>query len=160
MGCRLRLSIAALAIVLVGGLSLRAADYDLFLKSDSGSARFYLNTRTGEFRWEDSQKKLDVTGTGMLYFPSLGPIIFSFAGTAPGYDWVSVSLKIYGTAATGSLAAFPEGEKVRKIVSNLYDRNTEDDQPVPKHRKTPPPPPSIETIKPTPSEVTPCPPTN
>jgi hypothetical protein len=146
---------AVLAAAFCGALPLLAASYDLYLKGDSGSTHFYLNTRTGEFRWEDRQKKLDVTGTGTLYFPSLGPIIFSFTGPVAGYDWISVSMKIYGTSATGSLAAFPEGEKVRKVVSNFYDRNTEDDTPEPKRRKAPPPPPSVETIKPTPSEVGP-----
>ena len=146
-------SMLALAL-LVAALPVLAADYDLFLKSDYGAARFSLNTQTGEFRWEDKQKKLDISGTGSLHFPALGPIIFSFSGPAEGYDWVSVSLKIYGTTATGNLAAFPEGEKVRKIVSNFYDRNTEDDRPQAKARqKKPVPPPEVGTIQPVPGEV-------
>jgi len=155
MNCRAQLRAFLVVMALAAALPLLATSYDLYLKSDSGSARFYLNTRTGEFRWEDSQKKLDVTGTGTLYFPSLGPIIFSYSGPVEGYDWVSVSLKIYGTSATGSLAAFPEGERVRKVVSNFYDRNTEDDSPEHKPRRKPSPPPKVETIKPTPSEVGP-----
>lgn len=139
---------------LLAAFSALAADYDLFLKSDYGAAQLSLNTQTGEFRWEDKQKKLDITGRGSLHFPSLGPIIFSYAGPAEGYDWVSLSLKIYGTTATGSMAAFPEGVKVRKIVSNFYDRNTEDDWPRAKApKKKPAPPPEIGTIRPVPGEV-------
>ena len=146
------------ALALAAAIPLLAAEYDLFLKSDYGSARFSLNTQTGEFRWEDKQKKLDVTGTGTLHFPSLGPIIFSFSGPAPGYDWISVSLKIYGTTATGYLAAFPEGEKVKKVVSNFYDRNTEDDWPDHGSRKASRPNAKVDAIKPTPSEVPQAPP--
>jgi hypothetical protein len=141
-------------LLLLAALPALGADFDIQLKSDYGAARFSLNTQTGEFRWEDKQKKLDLTGKGELHFPSMGPIVFSFAGPLEGYDWVSVSLKIYGTTATGSMAAYPAGEKVRKVVSNFYDRNTEDDWPQPKPpKKKPAPPPEVGTIQPVPGEV-------
>ena len=151
---RTHLSSLLALVLLVAALPALPADFDLFLKSDYGAARFSLNTRTGEFRWEDKQKNLDVTGKGELHFPSMGPIVFSFAGPLEGYDWVSVSLKIYGTTATGSMAAYPAGEKVRKLVSNFYDRNTEDDWPRAKApKKKPAPPPEVGTIRPVPGEV-------
>jgi hypothetical protein len=141
-------------LLLLAALPALGADFDIQLKSDYGAARFSLNTQTGEFRWEDKQKKLDIAGKGELHFPSLGPIVFSFAGPLDGYDWVSVSLKIYGTTATGSMAAYPAGDKVRKVVSNFYDRNTEDDWPQARARaKKPAPPPQVGPIQPVPGEV-------
>ena len=125
--------------------------YDLFLRSDYGRVTLWLNTASGDFRWEDPGRKLTLTGRGTLAFPNLGPVVFSFAGPLPGYDWVSVSLKIYGTTATGVMAVFPEGEPTRKVVSNFYDRNTADD--VPKARKAPPrnpSPPRSKASPPTP----------
>jgi hypothetical protein len=128
--------------------------YDLYLKSDYGRAKLWINTRTGEFRWEDTAKNLDVMGTGRLAFPNLGPVVFFFAGSAPGYDWVSISVKIYGTRASGYLAAFPEGLPVRKVVSNFYDRNTRDDQPdQERKRRRDNQPPKVEGIRPHGSEV-------
>jgi hypothetical protein len=128
--------------------------YDLYLKSDYGRAKLWINTRTGDFRWEDTAKDLDVMGTGRLAFPNLGPVVFFFAGSAPGYDWVSISVKIYGTRATGYLAAFPEGLPVRKVVSNFYDRNTRNDKPEPdRKRRREAKPPKVEGIRPHGSEV-------
>lgn len=144
-GILLALSLGALAQVPL---------FDLFIKSDYGRAKFWLNTSTGEFHWEDTGKRLDVSGRGTLSFPNLGPLIFHFAGPAPGYDWVSISLKIYGTTATGFLAAFPEGVPVRKVVSNFYDKDTRNDAPgyaAPKKR--PARPPEIKDINPRPREV-------
>ena len=130
--------------------------YDLFLRSDYGRVTLWLNTASGDFRWEDLGRKLTLTGRGTLAFPNLGPVVFSFAGPLPGYDWVSVSLKIYGTTATGVMAVFPEGEPTRKVISNFYDRNTADD--VPRAQKAPAPkpkpqPPKVEGIAPNPKEV-------
>ncbi len=144
---------AVLAALALGALA-QAPLFDLFIKSDYGRAKFWLNTSTGEFHWEDTAKKLDVSGRGTLAFPNLGPLIFSYAGPAPGYDWVSISLKIYGTTATGYLAAFPEGAPVRKVVSNFYDKDTRNDAPgyvAPKRKQAPPP--EIKDINPRPSEV-------
>lgn len=144
------------------GLSFSAAawaespgfSYDVYLKSDYGRARFWLNTGTGRFRWLDTTKKLDVEGKGTLAFPNLGPIIFFFSGEMDGYDWISISLKIYGTRATGYLAAFPVGEPVRKITSNMYDRDMRNDVVRRRRpRKRPEPKPSVKSIHPRPSEV-------
>jgi|WetSurMetagenome_2_1015567.scaffolds.fasta_scaffold04119_3 hypothetical protein len=135
-----------------------APPYDLFLRSDYGRVLVWLNTSTGDFRWEDPIRNLALAGKGTLEFPNMGPIILSYAGPMPGYDWVSVSLKIYGTTATGLLAVFPEGEPTRKYVSNFYDKDMRDDVPKPKARpKAPPAPqaplPKIEGISPAPREV-------
>jgi hypothetical protein len=67
-----------------------------------------------------------------------------------------VTLKIYGTTATGVMAVFPEGQPTRKVISNFYDRDTRDD--VAKVRKAPAPkpkpePPKVEGINPVPKEV-------
>mgnify|MGYP001592957268 CR=1 FL=1 len=154
-----------LAALFLGSAALAWTDppnparYDTFLRSDYGRVKLWLNSATGDFYWEDPGRRLVLAGTGSLAFPNLGPIIFSFAGPLPGYDWVSVSLKIYGTTATGVMAVFPEGEPTRKIVSNFYDRNTLDD--VPKARKAharrpkpqPPKAPKVEGIAPNPKEV-------
>ncbi|MGC8722473.1 MAG: hypothetical protein ACP5VF_01175 [Acidobacteriota bacterium] len=146
------------SVVFAPFLSLASPSYDLFLKSDYGRARFWLNTQTGEFRWEDEPHKLLIEAKGTLAFPNLGPVIFTFSGEVPGYDWVSICLKLYGTTATGYLAAFPEGEPVRKVVSNMYDRDTRDDLPpqekrakkeAPKRRA----PPRVEGLNPHPAEV-------
>ncbi len=158
-----RLLRRALLFALVAALGVAAAatppegspPYDLFLKSDYGRVLVWLNTTTGDFRWEDPIRKLTVAGKGTLEFPNMGPIILSFAGPMPGYDWVSLSLKIYGTTATGLMAVFPEGEPTRKFVSNFYDKDTRDDVPKPKPKpKAPPAPmPKIEGINPAPREV-------
>lgn len=130
--------------------------YDLFLKSDYGRALLWIDTKTGDFRWQDEPRRLDITGRGTLQFPNLGPIVFTFAGTLPGYDWVSLSVKIYGTTATGYLAAFPEGTPVRKVVSNFYDRNTRDDRPPEAKPRPKPKKPEILEIRPKPPEVPPA----
>ncbi len=133
-----------------------APSYDLFLKSDYGQVRLWLNTRTGDFRWEDPARKLDLTGRGTVAFPNLGPIVFSYAGPMPGYDWVSLTLKIYGTRATGLMAVFPEGQPTRKAVSNFYDRDTRDDVPPaprPPKARPKPKPPTVEGIHSAPKEV-------
>jgi hypothetical protein len=148
----------ALALAWVSSRAQEDPAFDLFLKSDYGSARVWINTATGEFRWLDAAKSLDLRGKGTLAFPNLGPVVFAFSGEYPGFDWVSVTLKIYGTTASGYLAAFPAGEKVRKITSNFYDRNTRDDLPKPRkaRRDAPPkapPPPSVGEIRTTPPEV-------
>ncbi len=128
--------------------------YDVYLKSDYGRARFWLNTGTGHFRWLDTAKKLDIEGKGTLAFPNLGPIIFFFSGEMDGYDWVSISLKIYGTRASGFLAAFPTGTPVRKITSNMYDKDTRNDVVRPRRpRKRPERKPTVKSIHPRPSEV-------
>ena len=153
--------LAALAGIFALSLAPKAAPpapprFDLFLKSDYGESRVWINTRTGDFRWKDAPRGLDLTGTGKLDFPNLGPMVFNFSGPLPGYDWVSVSLKIYGTTATGNLAAFPEGVPVRKIVSNFYDkdtRNDRDDVPNPPRRTQPRP--EVGPINPHPTEVPP-----
>ena|GEM_PF-1655138 len=103
--------------------------FDLHLRSDYGRAEVWINTLTGEFRWQDAGANLSITGTGTLAFPNLGPIVFFFSGQIKGYDWVSISLKIYGRSASGFLAAFPEGELVRKVTSNFYDADSSDDGP-------------------------------
>jgi hypothetical protein len=131
--------------------------YDLFLKSDYGSASVWIDTATGDFRWLDASARLDIRGRGRLEFPSLGPIVFVFSGPLKGYDWVTATLKIYGTSATGYLAAFPAGEKVRKVTSNFYDRNTQDDRPRPPKAARPPSPPRVGEVRSAPSEV-PAPP--
>ena len=144
------------AAVPAAAQSSRGAVFDLFLRSDHGRARFWLNTTTGDFRWEDPDRGLTIGARGTLAFPNLGPIVFHFAGELPGYDWVAVSMKIYGTRATGYLVAFPAGEKVTKIVSNFYDRDTRNDLPAGPKMKTPQPPkPSVGAIHPRPSEVPP-----
>lgn len=109
--------------------------FDMHLKSDYGRAEVWINTQTGEFRWQDAGADLSITGTGTLAFPNLGPIVFFFSGQIKGYDWVSISLKIYGNSASGFLAAFPEGELVRKVTSNFYDADTSDDGPPAKATK-------------------------
>lgn len=156
---RLALAVALLAMACASfspGPRAATPQYDLFLKSDYGLSRVWIDTRTGDFRWEDRDHRLDLTGRGALAFPNLGPVIFTFAGSLPGYDWVSISLKIYHTSATGYLAAFPEGTAVRKVVSNFYDRNTRDDReepPAPKRRPEHPKPPEVGPIHPHPTEV-------
>ncbi|MEW5763419.1 MAG: hypothetical protein ACOYXN_05785 [Acidobacteriota bacterium] len=161
---RLGRALLAAAFVLAGATARAQADpaFDLFLKSDYGSARVWINTATGEFRWLDAGKGLDLRGRGSLAFPNLGPVVFSVSGEFPGYDWVSATLKIYGTTATGYLAAFPAGERVRKVTSNFFDRNTRDDLPKPrkadrggtsKPPTPPPPPPSVGEIRTAPPEV-------
>ncbi len=147
-----------ISLAAMGGTQPPAPSYDLFLKSDYGQVRLWLNTRTGDFRWEDPVRKLDVSGRGTLAFPNLGPIIFSYAGPMPGYDWITLTLKIYGTRATGLLAVFPEGQPTRKTVSNFYDRDTRDDVPpeskVSKTRpRAKPKLPTVEGIHPAPKEV-------
>ena len=160
--CREKLYRVILAAFFLGSAVLAWADppnpssYDTFLRSDYGRVKLWLNSATGDFYWEDPGKKLVLAGTGSLAFPNLGPIVFSFAGPLPGYDWVSVSLKIYGTTATGVMAVFPEGEPTRKVISNFYDRNTADD--VRTERKAPAPkpkpqPPKVEGVNPNPKEV-------
>ncbi|MEW6756719.1 MAG: hypothetical protein AB1347_00720 [Acidobacteriota bacterium] len=155
---------AALALAASAARAQADPSFDLFLKSDYGSARIWINTATGEFRWLDAGKGLDLRGKGELAFPNLGPVVFAVSGEFPGYDWVSATLKIYGTTATGYLAAFPSGEKVRKVTSNFFDRNTRDDLPKPRKggRALPsqasppppkPPPPSVGEIRATPPEV-------
>jgi hypothetical protein len=152
-----------LLAALFGGLAATAwadppnpGSYDTFLRSDYGRVKLWFNSATGDFYWEDPGRKLVLAGTGSLEFPNLGPIILTFAGPLPGYDWVSVTLKIYGTTATGVMAVFPEGQPTRKVVSNFYDRDTRDD--LPKVRKAPAPkpkpePPKVEGINPVPKEV-------
>ncbi len=149
----------AVALVLAATRGVPAAQspdpaFDLYLRSDYGMVKLWLNTSTGEFHWEDPVRKLDVRGRGTMAFPNLGPVVFSFAGPLPGYDWVSVSLKIFGTTATGVMAVFPEGVPTRKIVSNFYDRDTRDD--LPKKDRAPrpkPTPPKVEGVNPNPKEV-------
>ena len=109
--------------------------FDLHLRSDYGRAEIWINTLSGKFLWQDADADLSITGTGTLAFPNLGPIVFFFSGQIKGYDWVSISLKIYGRSASGFLAAFPEGERVRKVTSNFYDANTSDDGPPEKAAK-------------------------
>jgi hypothetical protein len=146
------------SMVFVPGLCVASPSYDLFLKSDYGQARFWLNIQTGQFRWEDKPHKLLIEAKGTFAFPNLGPVIFTFSGEVPGYDWVSICLKLYGTTATGYLAAFPEGEPVRKVVSNMYDRDTRDDLPAEQKRakkEAPkrPAPPRVEGLHPYPAEI-------
>lgn len=127
--------------------------YDLFLKSDYGSAKVWIDTATGDFRWLDDSGRIDIRGRGRLEFPSLGPIVFVFSGPLEGFDWVTATLKIYGTSATGYLAAFPAGEKVRKVTSNFYDRNTRDDQKRPRKPAKAPAPPRVGEVRTAPPEV-------
>jgi hypothetical protein len=158
---RRALSVGALALLCVAAVAAPpegAPPYDLFMRSDYGRVLVWLNTATGDFRWEDPIRNLALAGKGTLEFPNMGPIILSYAGPMPGYDWVSVSLKIYGTTATGLLAVFPEGEPTRKYVSNFYDRDMRDDVPKPKTKPKPKPVPqvpmpTIEGISPAPREV-------
>ena len=147
---------ALLVVAAAGTLFAQPPDpaFDLYLRSDYGMVKLWLNTSTGDFHWEDPVRKLDVRGRGTVAFPNLGPVVFSFAGPLPGYDWVSVSLKIYGITATGVMAVFPEGEPARKVVSNFYDRDTRDD--LPKKDRAPKPkpvPPKVEGVNPNPTEV-------
>ena len=148
---------ALLIVAAAGTLSAQPPDpaFDLYLRSDYGMVKLWLNTSTGDFHWEDPVRKLDVRGRGTVAFPNLGPVVFSFAGPLPGYDWVSVSLKIYGITATGVMAVFPEGEPARKVVSNFYDRDTRDDLPkkdrAPKPKPSPVPP-KVEGVNPNPTE--------
>jgi hypothetical protein len=147
---------AAVFVVAAAAPPEGSPPYDLFLRSDYGRVLVWLNTTTGDFRWEDPGRNLQLAGRGSLEFPNMGPIILSFAGPLPGYDWVSVSLKIYGTTATGIMAVFPEGEPTRKLVSNFYDRNTSDDvrKPRPSPKPKPAPQlPKVEGISPAPREV-------
>jgi hypothetical protein len=158
-GLPLRAALLAAALLLAASALLAPSPcaqgpaYDLFLKSDYGQALLWVNTRTGDFRWEDKGKKLDVSGRGRLEFPNLGPVVLTFAGSLPGYDWVSLSVKIYGITATGYLAAFPEGTPVRKVVSNFYDRDTRNDRPPEIKTKPKPKKPEVLEINPKPSEV-------
>jgi len=163
-GVRLRrYELAILAGLVALSLAAAAAPlapprYDLFLRSDYGEARVWIDTRSGDFRWKDATHGLDLAGTGTLDFPNLGPMVFHFAGPLPGYDWVSISLKVYGTTATGYLAAFPEGTPVRKVVSNFYDKDTRDDRDeAPKPRRHVEAKPQVGPINPRPTEV-PAPP--
>jgi hypothetical protein len=129
------------------------------LRSDTGSTRVWVNTGTGEFVWYAPHLNLTIKARGILAFPHLGPIILSYSGEVPGYDWVVLVVKIYGTSATGSLTAIPEGDVVRKIVSTLYDRDTFDDSPAPAGNQmlptppTPPHAPSMGTVTTTPPEI-------
>ncbi len=127
----------ALFFLSAGAASAAAPHYDLFLKSDYGKARIWLDTATGDFKWEDKDARLSIRGRGKLAFPNLGPIVFYFSGQLKGYDWVSISLKIYGRSATGFLTAFPEGNIARKVTSNFYDQNTGDDIPPPMKKVRP-----------------------
>lgn len=151
-----RVSIACLVLCLAlagsGTLSGEPV-YDLYLKSDYGSASVWINTATGDFRWLDPSARLDLRGRGRLEFPSLGPIVFVFSGPLDGFDWVAATLKIYGTSATGFLAAFPAGEKVRKVTSNFYDRNTRDDRPKTPMARRPAAPQRMGEVRPAPPEV-------
>lgn len=153
-----RRSLRALCLLFSLGLAQAAAPqaepaYDLFLKSDYGRAVVWIDTATGDFRWLDTSARLDIRGRGRLEFPSLGPIVFVFSGPLKGYDWVAATLKIYGTSATGYLAAFPAGEKVRKVTSNFYDRNTRDDRPRAPKAAAPPSPPRVGEVRTVPPEV-------
>ncbi len=121
--------------------------YDLYLRADSGAVFIWLDTATGDFRWLDKGRSIDLEARGTLNFPNLGPIVLSYAGKAPGYDWVSLALKIYGTRATGSMTLFPEGEPVRKIVSLFYDKDTRDDKPSLEKARRKPRPPKVEGLK-------------
>lgn len=114
--------------------------YDLFVLSDSGSVSLWINTETGDFRWVDRWKKIDFSARGTLSFPNLGPMVLSYSGEASGYDWAILALKLYGTSATGSLTLFPAGERVHKVVSLFWDRDTRNDTSRNgKRRQTPPP---------------------
>ncbi len=151
-------SVRALCLLVFAALARPAAPqaeraYDLFLKSDYGSAQIWIDTSTGDFRWLDAANRLDLRGRGRLEFPSLGPIVFVFSGPLEGFDWVTATLKIYGTSATGFLAAFPAGEKVRKVTSNFYDRNTRDDGPRAQKKRRSSPPPRVGEVRPAPPEV-------
>ncbi len=141
------ITIAAFTAAAASGRSFAQPSYDLYLRADSGAVFIWLDTATGDFRWLDRGRSIDIEARGALNFPNLGPIVLSYAGKAPGYDWVSLALKIYGTRATGSMTIFPEGEPVRKIVSLFYDKDTRDDKPSYERTKRKPQPPKVEGLK-------------
>jgi len=133
--------------------------YDLFYRSDSGTVSLWVHSATGHFRWVDPGRSIDFAGQGSFAFPNLGPVILAFSGEAPGYDWVVLALKVYGTRATGSLTLFPSGEPARKTVSLFYDRDTRDDRPpVPRKSHKKPPLPSVGEVKTAPAPEVPVPP--
>ncbi len=153
---------AAATFLLLAALRAGAAapppTYDLYLRSDSGAVSIWLNSATGEFRWQDTGRALDLSGRGTFAFPSLGPLILSYSGEAPGYDWVVLALKIYGTRATASLTVFPAGEPVRKVVSTFYDRDTRDDAPPGPRRPRPKgPAPTLGPVETAPPPEVPAP---
>ncbi len=156
---RRHLSLMSLLFSLLCAVSPHAQPrYDLYLRADSGTVFIWLDTATGDFRWVDKGRSLDIKARGTLSFPNLGPMVLSYSGQAPGYDWVSLALKIYGTRATGALALFPEGEPARKIISAFYDRDTRDDKPPAAKTKTRPKIPRVEGLQVSPPGEIPAPP--
>lgn len=144
----------AVLITLVVGAALAASAqtappaYDLFFRSDSGTVSLWVHSATGQFRWVDPGRSVDFSGRGTFSFPNLGPVILAFSGQAPGYDWVILALKVYGTRATGSLTLFPEGDPARKVVSLFYDRDTRNDRPpAPRGPRKKAPPPTMGDVR-------------
>lgn len=124
------LALAAAALLWLSVLSPAQGTpprYDLFLRGDAGRITVWIDTATGDFRWVDPKKSIDLSARGTLAFPNLGPMVLWYAGEVPGHDWALVALKVYGNTATGSLTLFPTGEKAKRVVSMFHDRDTRDD---------------------------------